>query len=117
MFLIIAQFFSFLLASIAVSKSYVDLRAKRESLSLFLFWTITWVGIVGIAFNPKVVDYLISSFGEGRSGLGTFFGMGLVFLYFIVYRIYTKLDRIERKLTKVVQEVALRDDVAARGKF
>src|SRR5690242_6232355 len=100
MFLIIAKVFSVLLASVAVSKSYVDLKAKRESLSLFLFWTVTWAGIVIVALFRSVVDVLISSFGEGQTGLGTFFGMALVFLYFIVYRIYTKLDRIEQKLTR-----------------
>ena len=114
MFLIIAQIFSVLLASVAISKSYVDLRAKRESLSLFLFWTLTWIAIVGVALFPNIVQFLIASFGEGRTGLGTFFGMGLVFLYFIVYRIYTKLDRIEQKLTKVVQDLALREDVLPR---
>src|SRR5947207_79209 len=115
MFLIIAQIFSVLLAGITISKSYVDLRAKRESLSLFLFWTATWIAIVGIALFPNVIDILITSFGSGRTGLGTFFGMALVFLYFIVYRIYSKLERMDQKLTKVVQEIALRDDVIPGG--
>jgi len=48
--------------------------------------------------------------GPRRAGLGTFFGMGLVFLYFVVYRIYVKIERIEQNLTKTIQELALRDD-------
>ncbi len=114
MFLLIAQVFSVILAAVSVSKSYVDLREKRESLSLFLFWSATWAAIVVLALFPGVIDLLLSSFGGGRSGLGTVFGMGLVFLYFIVYRIYTKIDRLEKRLTKVVQEIALHDDTVLR---
>jgi hypothetical protein len=36
--------------------------------------------------------------------------MGLVFLFFLVYRIYVKLARIEQKLIQTVREIALRED-------
>ncbi len=110
MFVIVAQVFSVVLALVAVSKSYVDFRARLESLSMFLFWIVTWTGIVAVALFPSLVDLLLRSWGRGGAGLGTFFGMGLVFLYFVVYRIYVKIERIEQNLTKTIQELALRDD-------
>ena len=64
--------------------------------------------IVLVALFPSVVDILMS-FGSGRSGIGTFLGMALVFLFFIVYRMYVKLERIEQNLTKTIQELALKD--------
>ena|ERR1700733_3538819 len=109
MFVILVKVLSFLLAAIAISKSYVDFRGKVESLQMFVFWVVTWTSIVIVALFPSIVDDLIASFGGGRTGLGTFFGMGLVFLFFIVYRMYVKLERIEQKLTKTIQEFALRD--------
>ena len=109
MFVIAAQIFSILLAVIAISKSYVDFRARLESLPMFLFWSSIWVLIVTIALFPALVDILINSFGGGRAGLGTFFGMAIVFLFFVVYRVYVKLERVEQKLTRSVQELALRD--------
>jgi small membrane protein len=108
MFLILSKVFSVLLAGIAISKSYVDFRARVESLQMFLVWTFTWTGIVLVALFPSIVDIGLSSFGS-RAGLGTFFGMALVFLFFVVYRIYVKLDRLEQKLTKTIQELSLRD--------
>ena len=109
MFALAAQIFSVLLALIAVSKSYVDFRARLESLPMFLFWVATWLMIVIVALVPSLVDFLLS-FSGGRAGLGTFFGMALVFLYFVVYRIYVKLERIEQNLTKAIQELALREN-------
>lgn len=113
MFLLIAKVFAFVLAVISISKSYVDFRARIESLQIFLFWMFTWLAIVVIALFPSIIDYVLGSFGGGRTGLGTVFGMGLVFLYFLAYRMYVKIGRVEQKLTKTVQELALREGRAA----
>jgi hypothetical protein len=109
MFLIAAKVFSVLLAAIAISKSYVDLRSRAESLQMFIFWLCTWAMIVLVALFPAIVDFLIASSQYGRAGLGTVFGMGLVFLFFLLYRIYVKMEQVEQKLTKTIQELALRE--------
>jgi hypothetical protein len=109
MFVIISQIFAVLLAGIVISKSYVDFRARAESLQMFIFWLMTWMMIVLIALFPTIINTLIFSFGSGQAGLGTFFGMVIVFLYFVVYRIYVKLERMEQKLTKTIQELALKE--------
>ena len=109
MFFVAAKVFSIILAAIAISKSYVDLRARVESVQMFIFWVFTWTIIVLIALFPAIVDILIASSVYGRAGLGTVFGMGLVFLFFVVYRIYVKMERVEQKLTKTIQELALKD--------
>lgn len=116
MFVIASQIFSVLLAAVVISKSYVDFRAKVESLQIFLFWIFTWTAIVIIAVFPSIIDLLISSFGGGRAGLGTFFGMALVFLFFTVYRMYVRIQRLEQNLTKTIRELALRDQWTAKRK-
>src|ERR1700741_4646023 len=103
MFLIVAKVFSIILAAISISKSYVDLKARVESLQMFIFWVCTWTMIVLVALYPPIIDVLIASSGYGRTGLGTVFGMGLIFLFFVVYRIYVKMERVEHKLTRTIQ--------------
>jgi len=114
MFVLASKIFSILLGLIAIAKSYVDFRSRLESLQMFLFWTLTWLLIIIVALFPGLVDILLGAFAGERAGLGTFFGMGLVFLFFLVYRIYVKLERVEQKLTRTIQELALRDDWMAR---
>lgn len=116
MFVLASQIFSIILAAIAITKSYLGFRAKIESLQIFLFWVAAWIAIVIVALFPSIVDVAIADFGSGRGGLGTFFGMALVFLLFIVYRIYLKLERIEQNLTKTIQELALREDWSSKRK-
>jgi hypothetical protein len=114
MFLLVARIFSIILAGVVVSKCYVDFKSRRESLQIFIFWIVTWAAIVLVAVRPSIVDTIILTYGSGETGLGTVFGMGLVFLFFIVYRLYVKLDRIEQVLTKTIQDAALREDWKSR---
>jgi hypothetical protein len=67
---LVAQFLAVLLAVIAVSKSYVDFKAGKESLQIFLFWLLTWSAVVFVALFRTVLDVMITQFGDGRTGLG-----------------------------------------------
>ena len=107
---IFVKVFSLVLALVAVSKSYVDFRARIESLQMFLLWSLIWITVVVVALFPSIVDVILAYTAAGRAGLGTFFGMGLVFVLFVVYRIYVKLERVEQKLVKTIQELALKED-------
>ena len=107
---IFVKVFSLALALIAISKSYVDFRARIESLQMFLLWSVIWITVVVVALFPSIVDIILAYSAAGRAGLGTFFGMGLVFVLFVVYRIYVKLERVEQKLVKTIQELALKED-------
>lgn len=113
MLVVISQIFSLFLAVVAISKSYVDFRARRESLQMFVLWTLMWAGIVFVALVPSVIDVLL---GGSNAGVGRFLGMALVFLVFLVYRIYAKVERLEQKITALVQEIALRETFKPRAK-
>ena len=109
-----AKILALLLAGISVSKSYVDFKARKDSLQIFIFWLMTWIAVVIVALFPRIIDVLIERFGGGETGLGTFFGMALVFVLFVVYRIYIKLERIEQTVIKTVQDIALREEWKSR---
>ena len=72
-----------------------------------IFWVVVWLAITSIAFFPSLVNEAIKLFGGNRTGLGTVFGMGLVFIMFISYRIYVKANRIEKHVAKLSREIAL----------
>jgi len=106
--IIVAKIFALVFALIVLSRSIVDYRARKESLEMTLFWIIVWVGISIIAFFPTLIDEAITLFGGNRSGIGTVFGMGLVFIMFVSYRIYVKANRVEKDIAKLSRKIALR---------
>lgn len=105
--IIIAQAFASIFAILVVSRSLVDYKQKKESLQMTLFWVVIWISVLALAFFPWLVDQIIANSGGDRTGLGTIFGMGLVFMLFVSYRIYVKANRIEKNLDKLSREFSL----------
>jgi len=105
--IIIAQAFASIFAILVVSRSLVDYKQKKESLQMTLFWVVIWISVLALAFFPGLVDQIITNSGGDRTGLGTIFGMGLVFMLFVSYRIYVKANRIEKNLDKLSREFSL----------
>jgi len=92
-----------------ILKSWSEYKAKKESWIMLIFWTFIWLTVIVFAFFPSIVDYILGKFGTSKVGIGTFLGIGMVVLLFISYRLYIKSERIERQMTKLVQDLALKD--------
>ncbi len=105
--IIIARVLATVFALIVLSRSIVDYRNRKESFQMTVFWIIVWLAIAIIAFFPSTVDTAIRLFGGNKTGLGTVFGMGLVFIMFVSYRIYVKANRIEKNLNELSRNFAL----------
>jgi len=108
--IILVKIFSIILGLMVISKTYHDFRKGRESITMFLFWTIAWICIILVSLFPEIVDEIISMSQGQRIGTGTFFGISIIFLFFVIYRVYIKADRIERDLAEVVRQVAIKKD-------
>src|SRR3989344_5309640 len=107
--IIIAQVLSAFFAALVITKSYADLKRGRENIVMFLFWTAAWLIILGIAIYPNVINILIAKFGGQRTGMGTIFGLALTFMFFIMYRIYIKADRVEKDMHKVISDLSIKN--------
>lgn len=106
MLLTIIKYLALFLTLLVIIKSYLAFRQRQESLVMFLFWSVTWIGIIIIAFYPEVITTVL---GERRVGVGSFLGVSLVFVYYVLYRVYAKADRIEKQLHDIVRNLALKD--------
>lgn len=103
-----AKIIAVILAALVISKTYHDYKTKREVLPTFLFWTLTWLSIVFLAFNPAMVMQ-ISQAIDARAGYGTFFGIAFIFLFYITYRVYIKANRLEQKIKEIVMKIGIKD--------
>jgi hypothetical protein len=95
--------------AIVISKTLIDFRKKEEHWQMFLFWLLIWLGIIIVAFDPMLIDQIISHFGVGNYTIGQIASIGFVFIMFIVYRVYIKAHRIERQVNKLIRDMALKD--------
>ena len=106
MLLNFARVFVVVFSVLVISKSYLSFREKKESLTMTVFWTITWLTICAITFFPELIDQALGS-PRAKGGVGTVLGIGLVFIYFVIYRVYVKAHRIEKHINRMIREIAL----------
>lgn len=105
--LLIAKIFATILGILVIARSILDLKSKKESLTMTIFWIVVWTSILSLAYFPNLIDRLISATGGQKTGLGTVFGMAIAFVLFINYRIYIKANRVEKNMAKIARKIAL----------
>ncbi len=106
---ILTKIFAIILAIFVISKSFYDFRKKRESIVMFLFWTISWLFIVYVALKPSIFYQLASSMSDQNVGLGTFVGLAFIALFFVTYRVYMKAHRLEQQIRDIVMKIGIKD--------
>jgi len=100
---------SLVLGLTVISKTYLDYKKKNESFFMFFFWTVAWVGIIIVSLFPEIINEALQISMAQKIGTGTFLGVAIVFLFFVIYRVYIKANRLEKKLHKMVMKLGIKD--------
>ena len=101
------QVFGLVLIVLAMSKTIADFHRHRETKIMFGFWMILWVTIIILTIFPELTELARKFLLGPNQSVGTIIGTGMIFLIFLVYRIYIKTERIERILRERVSDLAL----------
>lgn len=97
------------IALFAISKSYIDYRKRQESLTMFIFWLIVWLGSAVIVVYPLLIDQIVNYTRDRTVTLGSLIGLAFIFILYIIYRIYTKAARIEYQQAELVRKLGLKE--------
>ncbi|MFA5358324.1 MAG: DUF2304 family protein [Patescibacteria group bacterium] len=76
----------------------------RELLAWLIFWLLVGAAVV----LPQTTDVLANKLGVGR-GADLLVYVSVLVLFYIVFRILVRQERIEREITRVVREIAVKD--------
>lgn len=85
---------------------YARQRAGDMSFTEFLEWFVLWLVVGVVAIIPGVTSWLAQVMGVGR-GSDLVVYLALLLTFYLFSRLFVRLERIERNITKVVQEQAL----------
>ena len=107
MFISITKIFALTLGLIVIIKTYLDYRKKEETFQMFLLWTLLWITIIILAFSPWLISKTILLIGERKVSIGKIVGMGFIFIFFVIYRVYVKAHRLEKNMNKLIRKIAL----------
>ena len=89
----------------ALSRAYLRYRDGKLSGKELLFWTGIWVAVLVVAFHPEITTKLSRYFGIGR-GIDLVIYSSIILIFYLLFRIYVKLETLEQDFTKTVRELA-----------
>lgn len=99
--IILVAFFLFALLKVFSRFRSGELNGK-EALVWAIFWTLSIVVVV----NPNSTSILAKTLGVGR-GVDAVMYLAVTSLFFLVFKIFVHLEKIERQITKLVRQDAL----------
>lgn len=71
-----------------------------------LFWTLFWIAADIAVIWPESTTMLANLFGIGR-GTDFVLYVGLVILFFLLFRLHIKIESVGRDVTRVVRDRAI----------
>jgi small membrane protein len=81
---------------------------KKDQIALaeLIFWLGFWL-LAGVAIVfIKNIDRLLIDFGFSSSGISALFYLAVILLFYLVFKLRLRLERIERDLTRIIKEIA-----------
>jgi hypothetical protein len=94
------------LGILAITLSILRFRDGKMSLGMFLVWIFIWLVVIIIAIYPDSTNYLASFTGIGR-GLDLVLILGLLLSFYMIFKMYNKIETVEEELTDLVRELAI----------
>jgi len=102
------QILAILFVSFVLWRVVNKFRRKELNVPEFLMWLFFWLA-VGVAFiTPESLTRLANLLGIGR-GADLVLYVAVMVVFYLMFRIFVRLEKMERDITKIVREKALKN--------
>lgn len=104
----VAQVFLLSLAGLIIGLVILRYRQRRIGTFAFLFWLFLWAGAAVVILFPNSTVGVAHFLGIGR-GADLVLYLGAIFILYLIFRLFVRLEQMDRNMTKIVRALALRD--------
>lgn len=108
--ILLALFIAFITWRTWVRRRLGEMTAREAAL-----WTLLWLGVLAASLNPHATDVLARWFGVGR-GADLLIFISVVALFSLVWWLLSRVQKVERDITAVVRNMALREAEGVRSR-
>ena len=102
------QFVFLIFISISLYKVVIKIKSGQLSIKESFVWIFAWVLGAIIIFDPGLSIKVSTIFGIGR-GADLIIYSSIILLYYISYKVYLKIDELQKKLKELSTKIALKD--------
>jgi hypothetical protein len=115
--MLIIQIFIVAFVIFAASRSILRFREGALGRGELALWLLFWSAVGVAALLPRVTEWFARLLGVGR-GVDAAIYVSIILLFYLVFRIFVRLDKIDHDLTLLVRRETLDrrrgDDRAAK---
>jgi len=101
------QIVGIIFAAFGITIAVLRFRSKKISLKSLLIWCTLWAGVMVVALMPWTTVMIAEPLGIGR-GIDLVVYLSIIVLYYILFRIYIRIEETQRAITSLVRELAMR---------
>jgi hypothetical protein len=76
------------------------------SFGMMLLWILIWGLVIFVGLDPNSTNFLAIYTGIGR-GLDFVLIIGLLLCFYLIFKMYNKIETVEEELTDLIRELAL----------
>ena len=102
----IIQILLIIFALFAWSRVIINYRKKRLSTNEFVFWSLVWILVVVVSIIPDIVSNFAKVIGI-QTGMNLLIYASIIVLFYLIYRLYVKIENINNEMTKLVRRIAI----------
>jgi len=96
-----------LFALFALSRAILRFKDGRITKGELTFWSLLWIALIVFVFLPGIASFISNMLGIGRTVDAVMYA-AIIVLFYLIFKIYVKIEGVEQEITTVVRKVALR---------
>ena len=101
------QIIALIIISFFLARLFWKKQKKQINANEFVFWLVFWVLAAGAVILLKWIDRLVAGLGFSGSGIEVLLYLGVVILFYFIFKLRLRLEKMEKDITKVVRNIAL----------
>ncbi len=104
----VIQILIIVFALFAITRTMFQFKRGALTIAWLLFWILFWTTAGVVALLPQTADAAARIVGVGR-GADVVIYASLVALFYLVFRVYIKIEHVESEITRLVRKLSLDD--------
>jgi len=101
------QFLAFIIIFYFLFRLFWQKKKNEISRNEFIFWLIFWAVSMLLILFIKKIDQLVANFGFTASGIDVLLYASVIIIFYLIFRLRLRMEKIERNLTKIIREITL----------
>ncbi len=103
------QILALLIISFFLLRLILQKYKKQILRNEFLFWLFFWLLLACSIIFIKKIDSFVIGLGFSASGIDVLLYLGVAFLFYMFFKLRIRLEKIEKNITSLVEEIALKN--------